>query len=84
MTRDMTLVGLPLSSNTLGPIWISMQGIFRTACARVEVAIPPKKEKIYGPGDAIDVYRDLSTIVAVATNSVFIADVYGDHEIFDL
>jgi hypothetical protein len=83
----MTLVGLQLSSYTLGPIWINMQGILRTAVARVEAAIPPQQgsqEKIYGPGDAINVYRDLSEIVAAAKTSVFIADPYGDQEIFDL
>lgn len=80
----MSLAGLPLSSRTLGPIWINMQGILRTAIAKIEATIPPNQEKVYGPGDAIDVYRDLSQIVAAATNDIFIADPYADHEIFDL
>lgn len=80
----MSLVGLPLSSYTLGPIWINMQGILRTAIAKVEAAIPPSQGKVYGPGDAIDVYRDLSQIVATAASDVFIVDLYADQEIFDL
>jgi hypothetical protein len=80
----MQYVGLRLSSHMLSPIWINMQGILRTAIATVEATLPPGQEKIYGPGDAMDLYRDLSEIVATAADEVFIADPYADQEIFDL
>jgi hypothetical protein len=80
----MSYVGLPLSSHTLGPIWINMQGILRTAIATLATELPPSDEKIYAPGDAFDVYRDLAELVAAATQEVFIADPYADQEIFDL
>lgn len=80
----MQYIRLRLSSHTLGPIWSNMQGILRTTIAMMEAALPPTKEKVYGPGDAMDVYHDLSEIVATATDEVFIADPYADQEIFDL
>jgi hypothetical protein len=80
----MTYVGLPLSSQTLGPIWTNMQGILRTSIAMIETKLPSNQGKIYAPGDAIDVYRDLSQIVLTARIDVFIADLYADQEIFDL
>ncbi len=61
-----------------------MQGVLRTAIATVEATLPPMQEKVYGPGDAMDVYRDLSEIVSKAMDEVFIADPYADQEIFDL
>jgi len=80
----MKYVVLRLSSYTLGPIWTNLQGILRTAITTIEATIPSKQEKVYGPGDAMDVYRDLSEIVSTATKEVFVADPYADQEIFDL
>jgi hypothetical protein len=80
----MQYVGLRLSSHMLGPIWINMQGILRTAVASLEASLPPEQEKIYGPGDALDLYRDLSELVATAADEVFIVDPYADQEVFDL
>ena len=80
----MQYVGLRLSSNLLGPIWLNMQGILRTAIIELETTVSAKKEKIYGPGDAMDVYHDLSDIVSVAKDQLFVADPYVDQELFDI
>ncbi len=80
----MSYVGLPLSSDTLGPIWINMQGILRTAIAKLEAELGSRQEKVYGPGDAFELYRDLSQLVSAAKREVFVADPYADEEVFEL
>lgn len=75
---------LPLSSYTLGPLWITMQGLLRTAIARLELESPSAEGKVYPPGGAYDVYRDLGTIIAAATKDVFLIDPYADAEVFEL
>ncbi|HOB53854.1 MAG TPA: hypothetical protein PK176_15485 [Acidobacteriota bacterium] len=78
------LICLPLSANSLGPIWVNTQGVIRTAIVKLEQENPAQGEKIYGPGDAYDIYRDLSQILAEAKTDIFIVDPYADHEVFDL
>lgn len=77
-------VVMPLSNYTLGPIWTNMQGLLRTAIARLELELPQQSGKLYAPGEAYDVYRDLSRIIAAAKQNVFLVDAYADEEVFDL
>jgi hypothetical protein len=80
----MYYVVMPLSAYTLGPIWTNMQSILRTAIARLELETPRPQSKVYGSGDAYDVYRDLGTIIASAKQAVFVVDPYADEEVFEL
>lgn len=45
----MSYVGLRLSSHTLGPIWINMQGILRTAIAKLKAECPPPRRRYTHP-----------------------------------
>ena len=82
--RLMFYVVMPLSSYTLGPIWINMQALLRSAIAKLELQAPKATAKVYGPGDAYDVYRDLGQLISAAKSSVFLADPYTDEEVFEL
>ena len=77
-------VVMPLSSYTLGPIWTNMQMFIRSAIAKLKTETQQVTTKVYGPGDAYDVYRDLGNIIAAAKNSVFVADSYTNEEVFEL
>jgi len=47
--------------------------------------LPSKEIKgAYAPGDDYEFYRDLKTIIEVATTSLFIIDNYMDAQMFDL
>jgi hypothetical protein len=61
-----------------------MQGLLRTAIARLELEAPSAQGKVYPPGSAYDVYRDLGTIIAAAKKDVFLIDPYADTEVFEL
>ncbi len=78
---------MPLSGSTLVPLWMSMQHLLRSAIARLEIATAKPgnlKSKVYGPGEAYDVYRDLGQIMKEAKNEVFIIDPYANEEVFEL
>jgi hypothetical protein len=74
----------PLSAATAGPFWLNMQGYLRTAIARLELEMPQSQSKIYGPGEAYDVYRDLAEIMSRATKEAFVIDPYANEEVFML
>jgi len=75
---------LPLSGEMLGAIWANMQGVLRTAIAKLEAEADRPRERIYGPGDAFELYKDLSELVAAATGNLFIVDPYAGEEVFSL
>jgi len=77
-------VNLPLSPLTLGPLWANMLGLIKTAIARLELQVPQTSAKVYGPGDAYDLYRDIAEIVKAARSEVFVIDPYANEELFDL
>jgi hypothetical protein len=75
---------LPLSSYTLGPLWSNMQAVLRTAIAKLEAQAPTVRSKVYGPGDAFNLYQDLSQLISAAQSEIFIVDPYANEELFDL
>ena len=77
-------VALPLSSYTLGPLWTSMQATLRTTITKLEAQAPRAPAKVYGPGDALDLYQDLSQVISAAGTEIFIVDPYANEELFSL
>ena len=73
---------LPLSSYTLGPIWNEILATIRAAATRGRIVLRDREDKIYGPGEAADLGRDLEKILAAAQKSVFLVEPYADENIF--
>ena len=73
-----------LSAATVRPFWTNMQGYLRTAIARLELETPQSQSKVYGPGEAYDVYRDLAEIMSNAKTETFVIDPYANEEVFTL
>jgi hypothetical protein len=73
-----------LSAATFRPFWTNMQGYLRTAIARLELEMPQSQSKVYGPGEAYDVYRDLAEIMSNAKTEGFVIDPYANEEVFTL
>jgi hypothetical protein len=80
----MQYIVIPFSSLTAAPLWANMLMTVRSAVETGRLAIGTRQERVYGPGDAYDVYRDLSQLVQAVKDSLFVVDPYANEEVFDL
>jgi len=63
----------------------SFRALLRSSLAELELMMPePELTGAYEPGDEYQFYRDLKTVVAFATNELFIIDNYLDTQLFDV
>lgn len=61
------------------------EGVLRSLIAELRLHLPEEEIKgVYAAGEQYEFYRDLSGLIAEATQEVFIVDAYLDETIFNL
>ena len=61
------------------------EALLRSLVKTLELQLPEEEVKgVYEPNDEYGFYRDLSSLVASATNDILIVDAYLDEKVFDL
>ena len=61
------------------------EALLRSLIKTLELQLPEEETKgVYEPGDEYVFYRDLSSLVAAATNNILIVDAYIAEQVFNL
>jgi len=61
------------------------EAVLRSQVSLLRIQLPEEEIKgVYGPGEQYDFYRDLSSLIATATQEIFIVDAYLDEKVFNL